>query len=100
LDFQHIARGQQADVLLLQRCMVHPLSYPSQYFNGGKMISYRVTPTAKWQICIPTNQLLTLVLWFHKVLGHCGIHILCNSIATHFSHPRLRATVNVVIKHC
>jgi transposase InsO family protein len=100
LDFQHIAQGQQADASLLQRRMLHPLSYPSQYFNGREIISYRVTPTAKWQICIPTNQLIALVRWFHEVLGHCGIHRLCDSIATHFSHPRLRATVDDVIKHC
>jgi hypothetical protein len=80
--------------------MLHPLSYPSQYFNGRKIISYRVTPTAKWQICIPTNKLIALVRWFHEVLGHCGIHRLCDSIATHFSHPQLRATVDDVIKHC
>jgi hypothetical protein len=27
------------------------MSYPSQYFNGREMISYPVTPTAKWQVC-------------------------------------------------
>jgi hypothetical protein len=57
-------------------------------------------PTAKWQICIPTNQLIALVRWFHGLLGHCGIHRLCNSITTNFSHPRLRATADNVIKHC
>jgi hypothetical protein len=64
------------------------------------MISYCLTPTARWQICIPTKQLITLVRWFHEVLGHCGIHRLCDSMVTQFSHPRLRATVNDVIKHC
>jgi hypothetical protein len=65
------------------------------------MSSYCVMPTARWQICIPTNQLITLVRWFNEVLvGHCGIHRLCDSIATHFLHPQLRATVNDVIKHC
>jgi hypothetical protein len=53
-----------------------------------------------WQICIPTSQLNAHVRWFHAVLGHCRIHRLCNSIATHFSDPQLRATVNDVIKHC
>jgi hypothetical protein len=67
LDFQHIAQGQQADASLLQRRMLHLLSYPSQYFQGRKMISYRITPTAKWQICIPTYQLIALVRWFHEV---------------------------------
>jgi hypothetical protein len=51
-DFEHIAQGQQADALLQQQHMLHP----SQYFNGRKMISYGVTPTARWQICIPNNQ--------------------------------------------
>jgi hypothetical protein len=79
--------------------MLYPLSYPSQYFNGLELISYRPTPTAPWQIC-PTNQLNALVLWFHAVLGQCGIHRLCNSIATRFLHPKLQATINAVIKHC
>jgi hypothetical protein len=74
--------------------------WPSPYFNGLELISYRVTPTAPWQICVPTNLLNALVHWFYAVLGHCGIHWLCNLIVTHFSHPQLRATVNDVMKHC
>jgi hypothetical protein len=34
----YIAQGQQTDASLLQRRMLHPLSYPSQYFNGPEMI--------------------------------------------------------------
>jgi hypothetical protein len=87
------------------------LSQKSKFLGVGSSIQHRaldyfksyddgITPTARWQICIPTDQLITLVRWFCKILGHCGIHRLCDSIATHFSHPRLRATVNDVIKHC
>jgi hypothetical protein len=98
LDFEHIAQGQQADAS--QRRMAHPLSYPSQFLQGLELMSYRATPTATWQICIPSDQLIVLVQWFHAVLGHCGIHRLRDSMATRFTHPRLRATVNEVIKHC
>jgi hypothetical protein len=80
--------------------MLHPIQYPSQFFQGVELISYRPTPTTAWRICIPTNQLLPLVPWFHQVLGHPGIHRLRDSIATHFYHLQLRATVNDVIKHC
>jgi hypothetical protein len=101
LDSECIVQGQQADQLLLQEHMNHPLLYLSQYFNGLGMILYCVKPTTPWQICIlVTNQLLQLVSWFHEVLGHCGIHHLCDSIMTHFCCPQLRATVNDVIKHC
>jgi hypothetical protein len=100
IDLAHIAQGQRNNQTLLQQRMLHPLLYPSQYFNGLELISYQPTPTAPWQICIPMNQLNVLVLWFHAVLGHCRIHRLCNSIATHFLHPKLRATINAVIMHC
>jgi transposase InsO family protein len=80
--------------------MLHPLQYPSQSFQGLVIISYCPTPTTAWRICIPNNQLLVLMRWYHQVLGHPGIHWLRNLIATHFYHLQLRATVNDVIKHC
>jgi hypothetical protein len=100
LYFQHIAQGQQADQQLLQQRMLHPLQYPSQFFQGLETISYRPAPTTAWRFCIPNNQLLALVRWYHQVLGHPGIHCLRDSMATHFYHLHLRATVNDVIKHC
>jgi hypothetical protein len=100
LGFEHIAQGEQADQSLIQQRMLHPLSYPFSILQWTWNDPYSITPTAKWQICILTNQLLMLLCWFHEVLGHFGIHRLCNTIATHCSHPQLRATVNDVIKHC
>jgi hypothetical protein len=84
LNFQHIAQGQQM---------------PS-YFQGLELLSYHATPASQWRICIPTNQLLVLVCWFHQVLGHCGIHRLHDLVVTRFYQLQLRATVNDLIKHC
>jgi hypothetical protein len=75
LNFQHIAQGQQADQQLLQQeRMLPPLQYLLQLFQGMEIISYHPTPTTKWRICIPNNQLIALMRWYHQVLGHQGIH--------------------------
>jgi hypothetical protein len=84
----------------LQQRMLHPIWYPSQFFQGVELISYKPTPTTAWRIFIPTDQLIALVCWFHQVLGHPGIPRLRDLIATHFYHLQLWATVNDVIKHC
>jgi hypothetical protein len=80
--------------------MVHPLQYPNQHFQGIELISYQPTPNAVWKICVPSQQVQDLVTWFHQALGHCGIHRLNNSIGTHFTHPKLRETVEIAVQHC
>jgi hypothetical protein len=101
LDLGRIAQGQAAlDMELTQRQMQHPIQYPEQQFDNVQILSFKPNPTARWKICIPTQQLENIVNWFHLSLNHCGLHWLMSTMSLHLYHPRLRAVAECITKHC
>jgi hypothetical protein len=46
---------------LTQQQMQHPIQYPEQQFDNVQILSFKPNPTARWKICIPTQQLENMV---------------------------------------
>jgi hypothetical protein len=84
---------QFEDEDLNQRRQQMPEVFPIKQLQGREIICYRSEPNAApgdWKIAIPTALMNPILLWYHMVLGHCGINRLYDTIRTHFYYPNLK----------
>ena len=100
LDYQRLAQLQQQDPELQQRRWQHPMQFPSLQMGSTQLIAHQPLPNEDAKFCLPTQQLSKLVQWYHEALSHCGAERLYKSINSHFTHPKLRATVRQVCETC
>jgi hypothetical protein len=93
ISMARIQEGQFEDQELNQRRQQMPENFPIKEIQGRNVICYRENPNAEpgdWKIAIPTELLGPILIWYHRILGHCGINRLYDSIRTHFYFPSLK----------
>jgi RNase H-like domain found in reverse transcriptase/Reverse transcriptase (RNA-dependent DNA polymerase)/Integrase zinc binding domain len=101
LDFEHIRNGQQQDLALLAFLQREPMKYANMLMaNNVSLIVYIPEPGQPWKICIPSEQLDSIILFYHQALNHLGIRRTVESMKMHFYHPQLRARSEHLIKTC
>ena len=99
LNYELLRQQQQQDVTLQADMQKRPQVFTVQPFDGVDLICYH-TPQKQWRIALPTAMLEHIVIWYHRVLNHCGMTRLYDSIATHLYHPQLKKIVEQVVPQC
>jgi Integrase zinc binding domain len=85
----------------MQRVQAQPQQFqPIAFGHNNLLICFRRIPTDTPRICIPTDHLDNIIIWYHVVLTHAGITRLYDSISTHFHHPFLRRLIEELVCRC
>ena len=90
----NIHNHQQADLNLQLSLQTDPQHYMTQGINGTDVIVFHY-PNRPWKIIIPESLIEDVILWYHRVLGHCGQQRLYDTIASRFYITKLQEKIQV-----
>jgi hypothetical protein len=101
LDHQETQQHQFADADLNALRQEKPHQFPViDMGNDVQLICCQPLPAEAWKIAAPMSMIDDLINWHHVTLNHIGMTRLCETIATHFHHPRLKARVKQRVANC
>jgi transposase InsO family protein len=101
LDYGHISEEQKNDATIQQLMAAKPNEFYKQSLGKEQAIVVRwIESEDRPHICIPDSMLVTMIDFYHQVLGHPGITRLVGSMQQHFYHPRLLETATERVKNC
>jgi transposase InsO family protein len=101
MDPRRIQQFQFEDQQLEMQRQQNPQRFPVKFVQGRPLVCYKMHPNdpeGAWKIALPTGLLDGVVGWYHRVLGHCGITRLYDTIRTHCYHPHLKRKCELL--HC
>jgi Integrase zinc binding domain len=101
LDYHSIAQAQTGDTHLQQLCNCTPGKFQHQLLapNTSRWC-YTVDPNQQWKIYLPDALLEHAIQWYHMALSHIGTRCLMDTMSATFYNPKLRSSVEAVIKPC
>ena len=76
------------------------MQFPTINIAGTPLTAFQPTPADDYKFCLPTQELPSIVNWYHEALSHCGAERLHQLINTHFHHPQLRKIIKQVCDTC
>ncbi|MHA7811731.1 MAG: integrase zinc binding domain-containing protein, partial [Marinobacter adhaerens] len=89
----NIQQHQFQDVGLNVMRQNNPYRFPVKEIQGRPVICYRERendPEGSWKIALPTELMQPTLIWYHFVLGHCGVHRLYDTVRSRFFAPGLK----------
>lgn len=93
MELRRIQELQFEDQELNAMRQRYPNRFVVRMITNRPLICYRNAvedPPGSWRICLPTALLNDVLLWYHRVLGHCGTTRLYDSLRAHCYHPALK----------
>jgi hypothetical protein len=101
LDHQETQQRQFADADLNALRQEKPCQFPViDMGNDVQLICHQPLPAEAWKIATLTSMIDDLINWHHVTLNHIGMTRLCETIATHFHHPRSKSRVEQRVANC
>eukprot|EP00957_Ditylum_brightwellii_P046468 3526442-Ditylum_brightwellii.AAC.1 len=73
----NIQQHQFKDLPLNNMRRQNPHWFPVKEIEGRSLICYREEmndPVGLWCIALPSTLVLPVIIWYHHMLGHCGIN--------------------------
>ena len=97
LNYEYIAQQQLEDEKLQHMASKYPKNYVMKNLNGYDILCYVKNgsdPEMQWRITLPQQMLLSVVQYFHTVLGHPGTSRMRLTLQARYYHPLLRKIID------
>ena len=101
LSFQDISQAQHGDARLQLLRERTPAEFQQHLLATDTNVwCYNPANAVRWKIYLPDALLVRAVRWYHLSLSHIGTSRLTDTMSMTFYHPKLRDTVEAVLKPC
>ena len=99
IEYRRLSQVQQQSNIW-NMPQLDPIRYSYQTFGNVQIVCYRPQHQHNFRIMLPTEELHTMILWFHQALNHVGGTRLFKTMSMHCYHPQLFEAVKDIVSRC